>query len=175
MVLRVDLKCEKCRKKVKEVLCKFPQIRDQEYDEKEDTVTIKVVCCNPEKIRDKLCCKGGGSIKSIEIKEPEKPKPKPAPEPEKPKPEPEKPKPAPEPAPPPPPPVQGYPPIYPGGVCCWQCYTGQPGGPCYHGYGRPVPPPPCYDGYGYCGSWNRGCYSRIDYFCEENPSGCVIM
>ncbi|GAB4830729.1 hypothetical protein Ancab_004762 [Ancistrocladus abbreviatus] len=70
MVLKVDLKCEKCYKKVKKVLCKFPQIRDQEYDEKKDTVTIKVVCCNPEKIRDKLCCKGGGSIKSIEIKEP---------------------------------------------------------------------------------------------------------
>jgi len=51
------------------------------------------VCCSPEKIRDKLCYKGGGSIKSIEILDP--PKPKPA-EPEKkkeadkPKPEPEK-------------------------------------------------------------------------------------
>lgn len=49
-----------------------------------------VVCCSPEKIRDKLCCKGGGSIKSIEIVEP--PKPKPA-EPEKKK-EADKPKPA---------------------------------------------------------------------------------
>ncbi|XP_055811261.1 pollen-specific leucine-rich repeat extensin-like protein 1 [Solanum dulcamara] len=86
MVLKVDLQCSRCYKKVKKILCKFPQIRDQMYDEKANIVTISVFCCNPEKIRDKLCCKGGGVIKSIEIKEP--PKPKVA---EKPK-EPEKPK-----------------------------------------------------------------------------------
>ncbi|XP_008224624.1 PREDICTED: myelin-associated oligodendrocyte basic protein-like [Prunus mume] len=112
MVLKVDLQCHKCYKKVKKVLCKFPQIRDQIYDEKQNQVVIKVVCCSPEKIRDRICCKGGGAIKSIEIREPEKPKPLPADkpkpsaekpkEPEKPKPasekpkEPEKPKPAPE-------------------------------------------------------------------------------
>lgn len=56
------------------------EIRDQVYDEKQNTVTITVVCCSPEKIRDKLCCKGGKVIKSIEIKPPPKPK-----EPEKPK------------------------------------------------------------------------------------------
>ncbi|XP_010646623.1 early nodulin-75 isoform X3 [Vitis vinifera] len=59
---------------------------------------IKVVCCSPHKIRDKLICKGGKTIKSIEIIVPEKPKPppeKPKPPPEKPK-EPEKPKPPPE-------------------------------------------------------------------------------
>lgn len=85
------------------------------FDEKGNTVTITVVCCDPEKIRDKLCCKGAPAIKSITIKEPKHPeKPRPAPEPapapapekpkepEKPKPppakpkEPEKPKPAPE-------------------------------------------------------------------------------
>lgn len=72
-------------------------------------MTITVVCCSPEKIRDKLCCKGGGSIKSIEIVDPPKPKPaeaekkkevdkpKPAAEPEKKK-DPEKPKPTAEPA-----------------------------------------------------------------------------
>ncbi|GMI72660.1 HEAVY METAL ASSOCIATED PROTEIN 35 [Hibiscus trionum] len=86
MVLKVDLQCRKCYKKVKKVLCKFPQIRDQVYDNKANTVTIRVVCCDPERLRDKLCCKGGGSIKSIEIKPPPKP-----PAPEKPKP-PEKPK-----------------------------------------------------------------------------------
>jgi hypothetical protein len=43
-------------------------------------VTITVVCCSPEKIRDKLCYKGGGSIKSIEIVDLPKPK---AAEPEK--------------------------------------------------------------------------------------------
>lgn len=85
MVLKVDLQCCSCYKKVKKILCKFPQIRDQVYDEKANTVTITVVCCNPEKLRDKLCSKGCGVIKSIEIKDPPKPK-----EPEKPK-QPEKP------------------------------------------------------------------------------------
>ncbi|KAH1040974.1 hypothetical protein GLYMA_09G013700v4 [Glycine max] len=100
MKLKVDLECEKCYKKVKKLLGKYPQIRDQKFDEKENIVFITVVCCSPEKIRDKLCYKGGGSIKSIEILEPPKPKPagpekkeaeKPKAEPEKKK-DPEKPK-----------------------------------------------------------------------------------
>ncbi|KAK7303415.1 hypothetical protein RJT34_14321 [Clitoria ternatea] len=93
MKLKVDLECEKCYKKVKKLLAKFPQIRDQKYDEKESIVMIMVVCCSPEKIRDKLCYKGGGSIKSIEIVEPPKPKaaePEKKKEAEKPKAEPEK-------------------------------------------------------------------------------------
>ncbi|XP_028801977.1 leucine-rich repeat extensin-like protein 3 isoform X3 [Neltuma alba] len=169
MRLKVDLHCEKCYKKVKKVLCKFPQIRDQVFDEKQNIVTIKVVCCSPEKIRDKLCCKACGAIKSIEIveppkpKPPEPPKPKPPPkpdEPEKPKPpppkpaEPEKPKPPPpppkpdepeKPKPPPPKPQEPCPkptPV-PTGVCCVPCYEGRPGGPCFEGYGGP---PPCYGG-----------------------------
>ncbi|CAN4105980.1 unnamed protein product [Withania somnifera] len=93
MVLKVDLQCSSCYKKVKKILCKFPQIRDQMYDEKANSVTITVLCCNPEKIRDKLCCKGGGVIKSIEIKEPPKPKePEKSKVLEKPKEPPEKPK-----------------------------------------------------------------------------------
>ncbi|CBI18630.3 hypothetical protein VitviT2T_014765 [Vitis vinifera] len=98
MRLRVDLECDRCYKKIKKLLCKFPEIRDQAFFEKENTVMIKVVCCSPHKIRDKLICKGGKTIKSIEIIVPEKPKPppeKPKPPPEKPK-EPEKPKPPPE-------------------------------------------------------------------------------
>ncbi|OMO76969.1 metal ion binding protein [Corchorus capsularis] len=72
-----------------ESTCQIPsEIRDQVYDEKANTVTIIVVCCSPEKIMDKLCRKGGGSIKSIEIPPPPKPK-QPPPQPEKPK-EPEK-------------------------------------------------------------------------------------
>jgi hypothetical protein len=80
MRLKVDLECDKCYKKVKKLLSKYPQIRDQKYDEKGNIVTITVVCCSPEKIRDKLCYKGGGSIKSIEIVDLPKPK---AAEPEK--------------------------------------------------------------------------------------------
>ncbi|GKV15207.1 hypothetical protein SLEP1_g26009 [Rubroshorea leprosula] len=80
MVLNVvDLQCSKCYKKIKKLLCKFPEIRDQEYDEKANKVTIKVVSCSPEKMRDKLCCKGCGCIKSIEIKEPTPPPPPPPP------------------------------------------------------------------------------------------------
>ncbi|XP_024174212.1 protein PYRICULARIA ORYZAE RESISTANCE 21-like isoform X2 [Rosa chinensis] len=150
MILKVDLQCEKCYRKVKKVLCKFPQIRDQMYDEKNNQVIIKVVCCCPEKIRDKLCCKGGGAIKSIEIKEPEKPKPpspapKPAPAPA-PKPAPA-PAPAPKPAPKPAPAPAGVPacPRRPVNPCCMDCYGGRHGGPCETGYGAPapVPVPPC--------------------------------
>ncbi|TKY68386.1 Agglutinin receptor [Spatholobus suberectus] len=85
MRLKVDLQCPKCYKKVKKILCKFPQIRDQVYDEKNNIVTIKVVCCNPEKLRDKLCYKGCGAIKSIEIVEPPKPEPEPEKKKERPK------------------------------------------------------------------------------------------
>ncbi|GLT24847.1 hypothetical protein SLA2020_000150 [Shorea laevis] len=84
MVLNVDLQCSKCYKKVKKLLCKFPEIQDQKYDEKANKVTIKVVSSSPEKIRDKLCCKGCGCIKSIEIPPPPpppKPDPKPDPKP----------------------------------------------------------------------------------------------
>lgn len=99
MVLKVDLDCPRCYKKVKKLLCQFPQIHDQIYNEKQNTVMIKVICCSPEKIRDKLCCKGGKSIKSIEILQPKKPPP------------PEKPanKPPPDPAPAPPPPADPKP------------------------------------------------------------------
>ena len=54
------------------------EIQDQFFDEKTNTATIKVVCSSPEKIRDKQCCKGEGSIKTIEILEPDK-KPNPRP------------------------------------------------------------------------------------------------
>ncbi|KAL2341398.1 hypothetical protein Fmac_009338 [Flemingia macrophylla] len=88
MKLKVDLECVKCYKKVKKLLVKYPQIRDQIFNEKENIVMITVVCCSPEKIRDKLCYKGGGSIKSIEILEPKPEKKKDAAD--KPKVEPEK-------------------------------------------------------------------------------------
>ncbi|KAE9447015.1 hypothetical protein C3L33_21087, partial [Rhododendron williamsianum] len=191
MVLKVDLQCPSCYRKIKKVLAKFPQIdfcamsnfwgqiieiRSQAYDEKQNTVTITVVCCSPEKIRDKLCCKGGKTIKSIEIKPPPKKEPEKTKEPEKSKPPPPAPAPVIEKAKPPPPapaPTPAPPVCVPVPVCCGQCYEGIPGGPCYEGYGRPVP---SYDGYGYGG--NRACY-RVsccdEYFNEENTSGCTIM
>ena len=147
---------------------------------------IKVVCCSPEKIKQKIICKCP-TVKSIEIKEVEKPKPK---EPEKPKEkpkEPEKPKEKPKETPsqcppphcPPPqcPPQLAYPVFR---TCCTECSEGRGGGPCYSGYGRP---PPCYDGYygrpiydSYGGGGYRSSYvSPCDYFGEENSSGCSVM
>ncbi|XP_021828077.1 chitin-binding lectin 1-like isoform X2 [Prunus avium] len=179
MVLKVDLQCHKCYKKVKKVLCKFPQIRDQTYDEKQNQVVIKVVCCSPEKIRDRICCKGGGAIKSIEIKEPEKPKPQP--------PKPQPPKPVDPPPNPPPPRVPAcHPPPKPVNVnaCCMDCYHGHPGGPCQTGYGRVALciqydgyyGRPVYDSCGGCRSYNTNyCVARSDCCSEENPQGCTVM
>ncbi|KAL8160823.1 hypothetical protein V2J09_012312 [Rumex salicifolius] len=117
MVLKVDLDCPRCYKKVKRLLCQFHQIHDQVYNEKQNTVMIKVVCCSPEKIRDRLCCKGGKSIKSIEILQPKKPPPPLPPPAEKPPPEkpdepapPQPPPPVEKPPPPPPPPAESTPP-----------------------------------------------------------------
>ncbi|KAK9065244.1 hypothetical protein SSX86_016627 [Deinandra increscens subsp. villosa] len=76
MVLNVDLKCSGCYKKVKKVISKVPQIRDQVFDVDKNKVKIMVVCCSPENIRDKLCYKGGGAIQSIEIIEKSADKPK---------------------------------------------------------------------------------------------------
>ncbi|KAG8385866.1 hypothetical protein BUALT_Bualt03G0089700 [Buddleja alternifolia] len=168
MVLKVDLQCSCCYKKVKRILCKFPQIRDQEYDVKANTVKITVVCCNPEKIRDKLCCKGAGVIKSIEIKEPPKrksdppppPPPPPSPKPDPPSPPPSSPPPPPPSSPPPPPPPSPKPdpppprppspkldppppengchPVFPRRTCCGPCSEGRGEGPCYDGYVVPL-------------------------------------
>ncbi|KAH1065902.1 hypothetical protein J1N35_030889 [Gossypium stocksii] len=160
MLLKVDLQCCRCYMKVKKVVSKFPQIRNQIYHEKANTVTITVVCCNPEKLRDKLWCKGGGSVKSIEIKPPAKrasPPREPTGKQES------------------PPPTSG--PL--AGYCCTECYHGQRGGPCYFGV---PPPPPCFWSYGrpVYDRWGGGGYeysyaSRGDCFREENPQACSAM
>ncbi|XP_050213206.1 protein PYRICULARIA ORYZAE RESISTANCE 21-like isoform X2 [Mercurialis annua] len=181
MVIKVDLDCVKCRKKIKKVLSKIPEIQNQIYDEKANTVTISIVSCCPEKIKKKICCKGGESVKSIEIKVAEKPKPQdqkpkdPTPDkpkdakPEKPKDEkpdkskdskpdekpkdikPDKAKP---PANPEPVPVPAYPP--PVGTSYGNCYEGY-GGPCY---GTPAP---YYEPYGrpVYDSWGGGSYIYV--------------
>ncbi|XP_038710820.1 heavy metal-associated isoprenylated plant protein 43 isoform X2 [Tripterygium wilfordii] len=168
MVIKVDLQCEKCYKKIKKVLCKFRQIRDQVFDEKQNTVTIKVVGCNPEKVMQKIRCKGGESVKDIQIKVPQKLKPPPSPD--------SKPPPPPDPKPPPPPdpkpPAPCCPPLivafpipvaaFPTGVCCRECY-----GP--HGY-----PPPCFCG-GNCATSRYYVNRRDNCICEENPYACSIM
>ncbi|KAL3521822.1 hypothetical protein ACH5RR_014656 [Cinchona calisaya] len=129
MILKADLQYHSCYKKIKKILCKFPQ-----------------------KIRDKLCRKGGKVIKSIEIVVPPPPR----------KDTPQKPGPTPT--------VAAY--LIPVGCCCVPCSEGYGGRPCYCGYGRPVPPPPCYDHY--C-CWYRWYGIRCDCFSEENASACTIM
>ncbi|XP_030972181.1 protein PYRICULARIA ORYZAE RESISTANCE 21-like [Quercus lobata] len=142
MWIKVDLQCPRCRKKIKKLLCQIPQVQDQQYKEKENLVVIKVVCCSPEKIKQKIICKGGDTILSIEIKETEK-KTKP-PEKEKP---PEKPA-EPEEKPPPKEDTEpvSKPPVEPVcvpvrpvgfGTCCTECSEGRGGGPCLYGIGRP--------------------------------------
>ncbi|KAL1331419.1 hypothetical protein HN51_048683 [Arachis hypogaea] len=179
MKLKVDLQCYKCHMKVKRVLSKFPQILKQKYDAENDIVIIEVLCCSPERLVDKICCRGGGAIKSIEIVEakpkpppPEKPKPHPVPraEPEKPKSPPRQDVAAPT------QPVKLFEPVpavsvlaYPSSVSSSPAglfYEGGPGGlPGY--YGRPI-----YDSYG--GSWP--CYGNCHYqhFHEEEASQCTI-
>lgn len=91
MMVKVDLQCSRCCKKIKKILCKFPQIGDRVYDYKLNAVFITVVCCSPEKIRDKIICKGRDTVLGVEILPDKKPEPEKAKEPVK-KPEPEKPK-----------------------------------------------------------------------------------
>ncbi|XP_075505564.1 uncharacterized protein LOC142542683 [Primulina tabacum] len=196
MVLTVNLQCPRCYKEIKKFLCEFPQIRNQVYDEKVNTVTVTVVCCSPEKIRDKLSYRGGKVIESIEIKELPNPEKKKKPdkkeagkpevvvvEPENPKPvvgRPNKPKEAPKAK--DPEPVTGIPPVLPPMAYYGPSYHGFGGGvPWYSGYGVPTPPQSSYDvnyGYGYPNQYgSRGPnFSRCDdYFSEENPSACSVM
>ncbi|XP_054824770.1 protein PYRICULARIA ORYZAE RESISTANCE 21-like [Prosopis cineraria] len=177
MKLHVNLQCVKCYKKVKNVLCKFPH---QKFDEKENTVTIKVVCCSPEKIMDQLCRKGCGAIKCIE-KVPCKPPTRRRPT-----------SPPPTPPPPPPPccdsccecwhdgPCFEPKPRVPDRTCCVPCHDCRPCRPCSE---RCCRPPPCYEGYFYAipvyDSYGGGqpCYvSRCgQYVSEDNVTGCTIM
>ncbi|KAJ7946437.1 pollen-specific leucine-rich repeat extensin-like protein 2 isoform X1 [Quillaja saponaria] len=153
----VDLQCHKCYTKVKKVLCKFPQIRDQTYDEKKNVVmvgdrlqsgcvashvmkVVKVGHVFKVMVGDHPHCQRSFLNRHLDA----------------------------------------LPPAYPVpiGVCCESCSEGREGGPCFQGYGRS---PPCYEGhYGrpvydsYGGT--RPCHvSRCDYLSEENPSGCTIM
>ncbi|KAI3434164.1 uncharacterized protein J3R85_006809 [Psidium guajava] len=177
MLIRADLQCLCCYMKIKKILCEFPQIRDQMYNEKQNTVLITVVCCSPEKIRQKIICKGGERVQSVEIlsvkpKETE-PNPsngtakfcnpleqdhEPVPEPVPQNPQQVSPPPTPKTE---PEPVAGYPlvPVYPMvGVCCRPpFYGGSCGGPCYCGRRWPAM---CHDGCGRpadeCQGRNRG-------------------
>ncbi|KAF8030469.1 hypothetical protein BT93_E2798 [Corymbia citriodora subsp. variegata] len=52
------------------------EVKDQIFDEKKNTVKIKVVGCNPEKVRQEIYCKGRSIICGIDIVPPPPPPPK---------------------------------------------------------------------------------------------------
>jgi len=133
-----------------------------------------VVCCCPEKIMKKIHCKGGRTIKCIQIKPPKDPKP-----PQDPKP-PKDPKPPQDPKPPEDPKL----PEPHRCTCCEKCRRG----PCCHHFCMPTVPPYCHVpcrrsecdmwGDGCCSCRSRGYYvCRSLYVYEEYyyPPTCRIM
>ncbi|KAJ9689973.1 hypothetical protein PVL29_012574 [Vitis rotundifolia] len=167
MVLKVDLGCKRCYKKIKKLLSKIPEIQDWTFFEKENAVMIKILSSSAEKIRMQLKSKGGETIKSLEVRQPEKPKPpvdKTKPPAAKPKEADQKPKPPAEKQ----TPVPGCPPGYRIGGCCKPCHEGHCGGPCHHGL-------PSNDGWASGCRCNRSCGRRCEFLSiEENPI-CTIL
>ncbi|XVF84040.1 hypothetical protein PTKIN_Ptkin16aG0542700 [Pterospermum kingtungense] len=158
------------------------EIQDQKYEEKTNTVTITVVCCNPEKLMEKIRCEGCRFIKTIEIK-----LPTPSPTPKKTPPPPPTPPKTPPPTPPKPDPMA----TIRFEFCCTECSCGPNGRHC-HSCKPPPPPPPrpchcrpfcdgCVCGCGRgcgcgCGGSYRYCHvSHGGCSFEEDPRGCSIM
>ncbi|KAG2638271.1 hypothetical protein PVAP13_2NG582400 [Panicum virgatum] len=74
IVLKVDLECERCYKKIRRVLCKIQDemnIKTISFDEKSNAVTISGPF-DAEKVCKKLCCKAGRVIKEMDVKGKEK-------------------------------------------------------------------------------------------------------
>lgn len=70
LILKVDLDCHLCYKKIKKVLCKLQEKEDVKaifYDEKNKSIMISGPF-NPEKVSSWLCCRAGKVIKDIDIK-----------------------------------------------------------------------------------------------------------
>ncbi|XP_058081873.1 protein PYRICULARIA ORYZAE RESISTANCE 21-like [Magnolia sinica] len=186
LVLDVDLDCRLCNKKIRKVLCKFPEIQSQSFDEKQKKVTISGPF-DPEKLIKKLYCKAGcKTIKGYVIPKPLPPKPPPPPA-EPPKPPPPPPPPPSEPTKPPPPPSE---PVAKAAPPQPEPQKPKPAPPCLpeflaHGpvniHIGPVGPPcccrPCYEGHERDGICTRGgghYDSSYRFFCEEEPM-CKTM
>ncbi|CAD6255762.1 unnamed protein product [Miscanthus lutarioriparius] len=76
MVVKVDLECERCNKKIRRVLHKIKDkmnINAISFDEKRNLVTISGPF-DAEKVRRKLCCEAGRIIKGMDVKAPEEKK-----------------------------------------------------------------------------------------------------
>ncbi|KAG6489575.1 protein PYRICULARIA ORYZAE RESISTANCE 21-like [Zingiber officinale] len=109
VIIKVDLECCCCSKKIKSTLCKLQKrfkVNSIVFDDKKGTVTVSGAF-NPDCFIKKLCCMAHKVIKDIQIKKPDPPPPPPPPEP---KPAPPPPEPTPPPAPDPPPPPAPEPP-----------------------------------------------------------------
>ncbi|KDP35497.1 hypothetical protein JCGZ_08935 [Jatropha curcas] len=185
MVIKVDLDCERCRQKIKKILCKIPQIENQVIDEKAKTVTVTVVCCSPEKIKKKILRMGGASVECIEILPKQPPPPPPPKESVKTKDQKDK--------------TQKHEPNQ-ARDCCQECSEGRHGGPCFEVYRRlppsfygPQVPIPWYEAYGrqvydgwgcsgyhysgyhYSGCRRGCCVGKWDCLSEENSWACIVM
>ncbi|KAM6585558.1 hypothetical protein CsatB_012560 [Cannabis sativa] len=164
------------------------------YDEKQNRVTIKVVCCCPEKIKQKIICKAGDSLISIEIIKVKVPDIVVPPNTNNNKNNPnnnmgkidQKEKPGPVPISKVEVEIEVLPPCgCQGGQflrrCCKECLEGRRGGPCWHGqpcqpchqhdgcwsqchWGRPPTAPPCDD---------KDCY--LVFYQQQTPEPCSIM
>ncbi|ONK76209.1 uncharacterized protein A4U43_C03F25140 [Asparagus officinalis] len=69
IILKVDLDCQRCYKKISETICKLEvreNIQTIEFDEKNNTVTISGRF-DPKKLSKKLCCGASNVIKDIQI------------------------------------------------------------------------------------------------------------
>ncbi|XP_062188601.1 protein PYRICULARIA ORYZAE RESISTANCE 21-like [Phragmites australis] len=70
IVLKIDLECARCYKKIRRVLCKIQDkldIKTISYDEKSNAVTISGPF-DADKVCKKLCCEAGRVIKEMNIK-----------------------------------------------------------------------------------------------------------
>lgn len=70
IVLKVDLECERCYRKIRKVLCKIQDkmnIKTISFDEKSNAVTISGPF-DADTVCNKLCCKAGRVIKAMDVK-----------------------------------------------------------------------------------------------------------
>uniref|UniRef100_A0ACD5WSM4 Uncharacterized protein n=1 Tax=Avena sativa TaxID=4498 RepID=A0ACD5WSM4_AVESA len=70
VVLKVDLECQRCYKKIRKVLCKIQDkmnIKTISFDEKSNAVTVSGPF-DPEKLCRKLCSEGGKVIREMHVK-----------------------------------------------------------------------------------------------------------
>ncbi|KAL5197760.1 hypothetical protein ABZP36_001272 [Zizania latifolia] len=70
VVLKVDLECYRCYRKIRRVLCRIQDkasIKTISYDDKSNAVTVSGPF-DAEMVCKKLCCKAGRVIKQMEIK-----------------------------------------------------------------------------------------------------------